>query len=223
MTDTHGQEDDVYYHCRPLKYVEYGKVLPSPDPDPDLLPAYRWLGHYCGYCPQIWLSRGDISMTGARNLIIPKKVKGYPGARRDMRANRDSVLFCFDLIRGFPVDSDVWCVIILYTVMNMPKAGLDAVNRQICINMDEWAEAVLEDDPHELEHGYCPPAAAWLKCRDISTFLKQHVFVERDQVVVPSLNLKAAKEIICRDERQKKALRRMGFIEDRITIRNIQS
>jgi hypothetical protein len=30
------------------------------------------------------------------------------------------------------------------------------------------------------------------------------VFIEKDQVVVPSLNLKAAKKIICRDEKQKK-------------------
>ena len=39
----------MYYHCRHLKHVEYGKVFPSPDPDPDFLPSYRWLGHYCGY------------------------------------------------------------------------------------------------------------------------------------------------------------------------------
>ena len=30
----------MYYHCRPLKYVEYGKVFPHPDPDPDFLPVY---------------------------------------------------------------------------------------------------------------------------------------------------------------------------------------
>jgi len=38
---------------------------------------------------------------------------------------------------------------------------------------------------------------------------------------VPSLNLKTAKRIICRNERQKKALRKKGFIEDRIEIRNM--
>jgi hypothetical protein len=47
------------------------------------------------------------------------------------------------------------------------------------------------------------------------------VFVERDQFVVPSLNLKTARRILCRNERQKKALRRMGFIEDRIEVRNM--
>lgn len=211
----------MYYHCRPLKYVEYGKVLPSPDPDPDLLPAYRWLGHYCGYCPQIWLSRGDINMTGARCVIIPKQMKGHAEARRAMRVNMDSVLFRFDLIRGFPVDYDVWWVIVANTFLNMPKAGMDAVNGQIRRRMDEWAEAVLQEHPQELECGRCPAVAAWLKCRDVGMFLKEHVFVERDQVVVPSLNLKSAKEVICRDERQKKTLRRMGFIEDRITIRKL--
>ena len=59
-----------------------------------------------------------------------------------------------------------------------------------------------------------------LALQDFDAFLKDYVFVDRDQVVVPSLNLKPAKVVICRDERQKKALRRMGFIEDRITIRN---
>ena len=53
-------------------------------------------------------------------------------------------------------------------------------------------------------------------------FLKKHLFVENDQVVVPSLNLKSAKEIFCKNEKQKKALRKMGFIEDRIKIKNIK-
>ncbi len=43
-----------------------------------------------------------------------------------------------------------------------------------------------------------------------------------DQVVVPKLNLKSAKEIWVRNDRQKKKLRRMGFIEDRIKVRRIQ-
>lgn len=61
---------------------------------------------------------------------------------------------------------------------------------------------------------------AWREERpDLERLLRRHVFVERDQVVVPSLNLKAAGRILCRNERQKKQLRRMGFIEDRIEIR----
>jgi len=38
---------------------------------------------------------------------------------------------------------------------------------------------------------------------------------------VPSTNLKTAKRIICRNERQKKALRKKGFSEDRIEVRNM--
>jgi hypothetical protein len=57
---------------------------------------------------------------------------------------------------------------------------------------------------------------------NLDVFLKKYVFIEKDQVVVPSLNLKCAKTIICRNEKQKKALRRMGFIEDRIQIKNIK-
>ena len=44
----------------------------------------------------------------------------------------------------------------------------------------------------------------WEKSRDLNDYLHQYVFVERDQVVVPSLNLKAAKKVICRNEQQKK-------------------
>jgi len=39
--------------------------------------------------------------------------------------------------------------------------------------------------------------------------------------VVPSLNLKTARHILCRNERQKKALRQVGFIEDRIEVRKV--
>ena len=64
---------------------------------------------------------------------------------------------------------------------------------------------------------------AWDNCKgDLDLFLKKYAFIEKDQVVVPSLNLKSAKQIICRDEKQKKKLRKMGFIEDRIVIKNIK-
>ena len=67
-----------------------------------------------------------------------------------------------------------------------------------------------------------PWALAWQGDPDIGRFLDAHLFVEKDQVVVPTLNLKAAKRVVCRNERQKKALRKMGFIEDRIQIRNLK-
>ena len=89
-------------------------------------------------------------------------------------------------------------------------------------NLDHANEAVQEhldwraSDPHLREE---PESLAWRETRDVRDVLSKHLFVKHDQVVVPNLNLKAAKLIICRDEHQKKALRRMGFIEDRLVIR----
>jgi len=68
-----------------------------------------------------------------------------------------------------------------------------------------------------------PTSKSWLDCgQDLEKFLKKSLFVEVDQVIVPSLNLKAAKKIICRNEKQKKKLLKMGFVEDRVRIKNIK-
>ena len=54
-------------------------------------------------------------------------------------------------------------------------------------------------------------------------WMQQFLLSKEDQVVVPKLNLKSAKRIFVRSERQKKQLRKLGFIEDRIEFRNQQS
>lgn len=205
----------MYYHCRPLKYVEYGKVFPYDDPDRWLFPAYRWLGHYCGYCPQVWLSRGDIGMTGYRQMFTGR------GGLRSMGCKKDNVLFCFDIIRGFPIDDRFWCGHFLGDAVNMPNAGVEEMNRNTAVWLDRCVRELRDEDSEGFAAGRYPLEAAWERFRpDFDAFLKAYVFVERDQVVVPALNLKAAKKVVCRDERQKKTLRRMGFIEDRIEIRN---
>ena len=60
----------------------------------------------------------------------------------------------------------------------------------------------------------------WVSSSSYEDFLNRYLFVENDQVVVPSLNLKAAKQVFCRNEKQVKVLRHMGFINDRIKILN---
>ena len=207
----------MYYHCRPLKQVEHGKVFPHADPDTSLLPAYRWLGRYCGYCPQVWLSRGDIGMTGYRHMFSLRGRKC-----RWMRVKKNDILFGFDIIRGFPVDYEFWAGHFLNGAINMPKASPEEMNRDTAEWLDRHARELRIEDGDGFDAGKHPLETAWERFRpDFDAFLRGHVFVERDQVVVPSLNLKAAKKVICRDERQKKALRRMGFIEDRIEIRNM--
>jgi hypothetical protein len=189
----------MFYHFRPLKYVVYGKVGPPPIEavDPHFALAYEWLGQYCGYWPQVWLARSRSAITGFR------------WARKKNRPP-DGVLFGFDYIKGFPVAYDFWCDL-LFPLIN--SKGLEAANVAVPRYL-EWmsSEADLADDP---------PFRTWMESQDLDEVLRRHLFVEHDQVVVPALNLKAAKHIICRTEKQKKALRRMGFIEDRIEIKNV--
>jgi len=210
----------MYYHSCPLKYVEYGKIVPYKDDDNWLRPCYEWLGHYCGYSPQVWLSRSNSRLTGFRSSNIRKKRKRVDiGKRKQKKVHLDSVLFGFENIKGFPVEYSLWSFILHYLI-NIESKDVKHINKELMKRFDQsvkWAkeEGYLEDDER---------LKAWdkNKNRDFDTFLKENLFVENDQVVVPSLNLKSAKKIICQNEKQKKKLRKMGFIEDRIHIKNLK-
>ncbi len=184
----------MYYRCRELNYVTYGKVFPAPleSLDKDFSQAYRWLGKYCGFFPQVWLSRSVSTITGARYFS-------------------ENILFGFEHIQGFPVSYDHWCF-----MLNMLSKG--ASDRSIA----QYFAEIIRDLKAEGEESDSI-LKDWENSRNLDDYLQRYVFVERDQVVVPSLNLKAAKRIICRNERQKKKLRQMGFIEDRIRIQNWKS
>jgi hypothetical protein len=209
----------VYYHCLPLKYVTYGTIMPHDDPSIGNRPAYEWLGTYCGYCPQIWLSRANIDMTGYRNEARKGSVSGS-----FQRAERDSILFGFSQIAGFPVEPEFWWRGVLNTALlpvdpPMTPREVDAglVHHLDMVLADELAEnaGVLGQEAHRWSH-------AWQQERpNLTAFLQKQVFIENAQFVVPSLNLKTAQRVLCRNERQKKVLRGMGFIEDRIEIRNM--
>jgi hypothetical protein len=128
------------------------------------------------------------------------------------------VLFGFDIIKGFPVDYTVWVYRVNGLMNTGPFRSFEESNKVMVANLDDFSlwcreNACLDEQPM---------AADWSRDRDLGRILAQWLFKERDQVVVPALNLKAAKRIICRDERHKKVLRRMGFIEDRIEIRNVR-
>lgn len=177
-----------------MKYVEYGKIYGNPDPDGCFSECYRWLSNYCGYFPQVWLSRSHSRITGIRSC-------------------RDQVLFGFDVIRGFPLNYDWWCYM-LSPIMKAVYGGLDPIRDIGAINEILFGEVKrvyrswpdeFSGDPHDSE--------------TVDDWLEKHVFVKHDQVVVPSLNLKAAKEVFCGSEKEKKKLRKLGFIEDRIKIR----
>lgn len=191
----------MYYHTRPFRYVRYGRVEPPPveDIDSDFMRAYEWLGRYCGFSPQIWLSRSRSAITGFRYR------------ERGGRAPRhldEHVLFGFEGIRGFPVEYDLWCRL-LGPLVNAPD--VDAADRAVSDYLD-WVAS--EPDLRD-----APEALLWAEHRALRPVLDRALFIERDQVVLPALNLKTAKTIVCRSDRQKKALRRLGFIEDRIQVR----
>jgi len=193
----------MYYHCRPLKYVEYGTVYPCPEEklDKDLAYMYKWIGCFSGFYPQVWLSRSRSSITGVRN-----------------RWNRDSVMFGFDIItHGFPVAYDEWENVMCF-LMN-EKNGYNNKAEAIAYYASKINEIIKECKAEGDED-------EWTRRWEATTpeeYLNRYLFIEKDQVVVPSLNLKCAKKIICRDEKQKKKLRHMGFIEDRIEIKNLKS
>jgi hypothetical protein len=187
----------MYYHCLSLRYVEYGTILPHDDETGWNRPAYRWLGTYCGYFPQIWLSRADIGMTGYRSALRPRSNRG-----RQRRVLKDQVLFGFDQVHGFPVESEFWGSFALNAGLNHQVGNPADVEESLVLRLN-WAVEFADED------------------EETASFLRKYAFVERNQFVVPSLNLKTAKRILCRNEKQKKALRQLGFIEDRIEIRNM--
>lgn len=200
----------MYYHARPLKYVKYDKVYPCPvdileerDEKIDIpfFKMYKWLGFYCKFYPQIWLARSTSQITG-------------------IRKNEDKILFGFDIIKGFPLVYDEWEFLMNYLI-DVKTDNVTEINKYIVKEINDLIHEVKRDgDYKDLDEN--DTLKKWEKCANIEEYLTKYVFIEKDQIVVPSLNLKAAKEIICRNEKQKKKLRQMGFIEDRIKIKNIK-
>ena len=193
----------MYYHCRNLKFVTYGKVFPPPEKELDscFKNAYRWFGHYCGFFPQVWLSRSTSSITGIKNVM------------------KNDILFGFDIIKGFSVRFDPW-ELFLSVLLNVKTDNIATINLELTEFLNELMKEAMESS-EDIEEDEV--LRNWVSCGcNINVFLKDHLFVKFDQVVVPSLNLKVAKKIICHNEKQKKKLRKMGFIEDRIKIMNIK-
>ena len=222
----------MYYNCRPLKYVTYGKVTPPPIEEVGFEYAYNWLGHYCGgYCPQIWLSRSTSHITGYKTITTLKRSKYDRTKRSKLKEIKDSVLFGFEDVQGFPVDYEIWCFIMgaiesgYVNEMKKLKNNINLCNKKIIQSFidfiryeDEWEEECKRENTMD-QFEKDPILIKWKNSKDLDDFLKRYLFVKNDQVVVPSLNLKSAKKIICFNEKQKKKLRHMGFIEDRIRIK----
>jgi hypothetical protein len=192
-----------------------------------LNPAYKWLGFHCGYNPQIWLSRGCSSITGFRTNNVTKGFYAKTMPKKKRKININSVLFHFDVLPKTytPVDYSVWCYL-LTTLSNTPIGAPKEVFDRAIVKLLEESFADDKIYRYEFKRDDSDPTdyvLGWERCgKDLDVYLNKFLFVERDQVVVPSLNLKSAKKILCRNEKQKKTLRKMGFIEDRIVIKNVK-
>ena len=189
----------MYFHSRDLKYVQYGKVFGHSDSEDFLDASYRWLGHYCGFYPQVWLGRASSSITGYK----------YGWAY-----DRD-VMFGFDYIKGFSVDYEHW-----HFVMN---AGVPIGFKY---NFKEYEKAVrkgIEESIKEREKEGETGEEWGIKSENYEDWRDKELFVKNDQVVVPSLNLKAAKVIYCKKEGHFRKLRKMGFIKDRLKLMPVRS
>lgn len=123
----------------------------------------------------------------------------------------DRILFAFETIQGFSLDYDFWEQI-LVSVWN--TKNLTHANQEV--------RRIIQEDASDLEYRNHPVSVTWLETQNVQEVFSKHLFAKHDQVVVPQLNLKVAKQIICRNEQPKKTLKRMGFIEDRIIIRRHQ-
>ena len=211
----------MHYHSEPLKYVKYGKIYPYEDEKDWILPAYKWLGFYCGYYPQVWLSRSHSAITGFRSSNILKKQKNVIRNRSKMKIQKDQILFGFENIKGFHVDMELWSFLLSGLINIGSSASLSQFNDKLTNYLNEHLDWLIKEGYYE----ECEDIhmAGWKDLRDVDKFVNKYLFVENDQVVVPSLNLKSAKKIICRNEKQKKALRKMGFIEDRIIVKNVKN
>ena len=185
----------MFYHSRELKHVIYGKVDAFVERDDWLIPTYKWLSQYCGFFPQIWLSRSSNRFTGNR-------------------FRSQGILFGFDYIKGFSVDYNQWERVLMGLIDHSKGKDITGLEKQM---RDYFMKSNMEDDKEGLEgKDRLFPVADYEEWRD------NYLFVENDQVVTTRLNLKSTKKIICRNEREKKVLRKMGFINNRIRIMNLK-
>ena len=138
--------------------------------------------------------------------------------RSEVKDSNDQVLFGFENIKGFPVNMCEWSSLI-NILINIPEgSSKQEFDKAIVSSLNYYSQCAKNEGYYDEDES----CANWDSCKDLEKYLAQYLFVEVDQVVVPSLNLKAAKKVICRNEKQKKKLRKMGFIEDRIIIKNVK-
>ena len=173
--------------------------------------AYEWLGREVGFAPMIWLSRSQRCLSA-------------------FRERKSDVCFGFDIMPGaVPLDYGVWSDI-LHTFMRAHSSQVGSPpssdksrddDGMLERSFSDFVSYLKTEDSFPIARE--PHWAHWDAHHNLRDLLDRYLFVLNDQVILPRLNLKSAKEIWVRNDRQKKKLRGMGFIEDRIKVRRIQS
>jgi hypothetical protein len=120
------------------------------------------------------------------------------------KCNKNDILFEFENIKGFSVDYELWHYALSALIGYDDNLSFEDLN----LRVEDYVNNVCEQG---YDDGF----------KNYDDFIEK-LFTKSDQVVLPSLNLKSAKKVICRNEKDKKKLRKMGFIEDRIKIKNIK-
>jgi len=213
----------MYFYKRSIKYVVYDEVYPL-EGDKILFPAYKWLGNYCGYCPQIWLMKGDIIsksniVFNIKDSKILNKYKNLMQKRSEIKEDNDNIVFEFNSIKGFCVSFQYWEFLLMFLLDNQCpiNESLIDINKFIKKQINEIIRNCFMNNI--AIQRFCSGLQAWHSCLGkIDLFLERYLFAEADQIVVPSLDLRIANRIICKDKEQKEKLCQMGFLENRITI-----
>lgn len=112
------------------------------------------------------------------------------------------VLFGFNKVRGFPVKYDMWMVL-LGTLINLDTDNFRFIDERLVEGLN-----TLEEQGE----------LTWSDCKTLDRFLKQRVFVDRDQFVVKSLDLRKSQLILCNDEAQRAIVSKKGFPSSRVKV-----
>ena len=129
-----------------------------------------------------------------------EKLTGYS-------AKSSKVLFGFKFVNGFPVKYDAW-MIFLGILINLDTNNFRYIDERLVEELD-----IMERDGE----------TRWSHCHNLDNYLKSYVFVNDDQFVVPSLDLRQSQTIVCSDEAQRGNLIRKGFQGSKIKVASVYS
>lgn len=162
--------------------------------------SYGWVRGSCkkgGYYETAykWLSQYSKFFPPIFLSSDQNKLSGY-----DNKSNK--VLFGFRNLNGFPVKYDEWLRIV-GILINLDTNNFRYIDEKLMEGLMELSKTgEIKIEPHV----------------NLDSYLKSKVFVEFDQFVVGSLDLRKSSVIVCYNEIQKTALARKGFPVSQIKV-----